>query len=51
MWKEVVPPLYSALVRPHLATWVQVLVPQYKRDLSIVERVQGKSMEIVKGME
>lgn len=44
-------PLYLALVRPYLVCWIQVLVPQYKRDLSTLERDQGKSMKKVKGME
>lgn len=36
-WKEVILPLYSTVVRPHLECRVQACVPQKTRDMDILE--------------
>ena len=38
--KEVILPLYSALVRPQLECWVQCWALQHRREMDILERVQ-----------
>ncbi|KAK4811754.1 hypothetical protein QYF61_005322 [Mycteria americana] len=47
--REMILPLCSALGRPHMEA--QFWAPQYERDMNLLERVQQRTVKMIKGLE
>ncbi|PKU49334.1 hypothetical protein llap_373 [Limosa lapponica baueri] len=50
-WREVILPLYSALVRSYLEYCVQLWSPQHRKDMDLLGRIWQRVKKMIRGLE